>query len=347
MLELECLGPNSSAERSRCAPLTQWVSLPIRGRLLFRLFVLGLLTGSLFSGCSQPPRTSSTNERQASQAVRPESSTVRLASWNVRNLFDSVDDANKDDVLSPSELQLKLRQTAGVLDKLDADFVALEEVENLDVLKMLNEALSQPYPFLGLIEGNDKTRGIDVAYLSRIPVEQTISHADYDLPDRYGVSRNYKFSRDCLEIRLATEPPLTIFVNHFKSQLGSKKASANKRRVQAEAVVELVRASAREHPEALEIVMGDLNDEPESWALEPLFSELIDVFKDYPTELRVTHRFRHGGSSLDHILLSKDAQAYLRSVQIWKDAALQTSDHDPVSVEIQLDRAPAFKTTSR
>ena len=254
-----------------------------------------------------------------------------------------MDDPNNDEVPTPAELKLKLRETAEVLQKLDADFVALEEVENVGVLEQLNKTLPEAYPYLFLVEGNDKGRGIDVGYLSRIPVDETVSHADYDLPDRYGVSRSYRFSRDCLEVRLATDPPLTIFVNHFKSQMGSKKTSANKRRVQAEAVAELAKESSRQHPRALEVIMGDLNDQPESWALEPLFREFIDVFEDFPDELRVTHRSRHGGSSLDHILLSPDARSRMSSSQVWKDAAVRTSDHDPVSVEIQLDRDPSSR----
>jgi endonuclease/exonuclease/phosphatase family metal-dependent hydrolase len=275
---------------------------------------------------------------------------VLLAAWNVANLFDTVDSPNDDIVLRAEQWDRKIDEVAAVVQSLDADFLALVEVENLDCLHALNQALASPYPQCGLIEGNDN-RGIDVAFLSRLPVDFVTSHKDHDLPQVAGVSKNYKFSRDCLEVGLATDPPATILVNHFKSQLGGKKEAAAKRYVQAQGVVEIAANAAEQRPEGFEMVMGDLNDRPGSWSLEPLTLDFCDAFSGWPENLRATHRSKQGNSSLDHILISRDAEGRLQEPKVWKNLGKPTSDHDPVSVVLKLDRKPAVpgqaKTWSR
>ncbi len=316
-------------------------------RLSVRAFFLAALLGLLACAvpASPPPLARESRSpvadgspRQAAPAGKK--APVRLAAWNVANFFDDVDHPGNDTVLTRAQYDKKVKEVAGVLAGLDADFVGLVEVENIDCLRALNAALDKPYPQFGLIEGNDRDRGIDVAFLSRLPVASVISHKDHDLPDAPGVSRNYKFSRDCLEVRLATSPPTTLFVNHFKSQLGSKKSSAAKRRVQAQAVVEIAETTARELPNGVEVVMGDLNDRPESWSLEPLMNAYTDIYADWPEAMRATHRSRRGASALDHILVSRDAVPRMEDPRVWQNAGRPTSDHDPVSVVLRLDKEP-------
>lgn len=293
-----------------------------------------------FSACDQPaPRPPvATSSPVAGEAAG--NATLKVAAWNVENFFDTVDDPYEDDVPSRAKQVAKVEKMAGVVKTLEADFLALEEVENIDCLRQLNDSLARPYPQLGLIEGNDTIRGIDVAFLSRVPVSRVVSHRDRSLPKGKGVPRGYKFSRDCLEVGLATSPPTTLFINHLKAQTGNKKDSASKRRAQAVAVAQIVDEVAERYPEGIEVVLGDLNDEPKSWSLEPLQTDLVDVFEGWPSNLRTTHRSRQGGSILDHILVSSDAEPRLGDAKVWQNLAKGTSDHDPVSIEIRFDKAP-------
>lgn len=262
----------------------------------------------------------------------------RIGAWNVRNFFDSTDDPYSDEVPSDMDYERKTRELSRVIDSLEADFLALEEVENLEALKKLNSTLKQPYPQLGLVEGNDTGRGIDVAFLSRIPVKNVISHAHHDLPERPGVSRGYRFSRDCLEVQLQTDPPLTIFINHLKAARGDEKKSAAKRRVQAEGIVEIMQAT--DSPGEAQLVVGDLNDVPESWALEPLFSRLQDPFAMMAPSERATHYYHKKGSAIDHILADEEAFPLCFNAKVWSQVARDTSDHSPISVQMKL-KAPA------
>lgn len=262
----------------------------------------------------------------------------RFASWNVRNLFDTVDDPNSDEVLTPERYKEKLQELAGVIDEINPDFIGLQEVENVGTLKELNSVLARPFPQGGLIEGNDKQRGIDVAFLSRIPVERVISHADHVLPTHPDTPPRYHFSRDCLEVQLKTVPPTTVLVNHLKSQRGDAKKSAAKRYVQAEGILE-VATKADEPVSRAIVVLGDLNDREDSWALEPVFKRFNDAFEGMPKSERYTHRYRKENSALDHILLDADAKKIAGKSKIWKEIARQTSDHSPVSVQMSLKAA--------
>ena len=263
--------------------------------------------------------------------------TYRIASWNVRNLFDDVDDAYKDEVPTPKEYEQKLMELSEVLNTLEADFVALQEVENLRSLEELNKRLERPYPQLGLIEGNDQIRGIDVCFLSRLPVKKVFSHKSHRLPLVSGSSKQHGFSRDCLEVQLATQPPVTVLVNHFKSARGDAKKSANKRRAQSAGVVEI--AQEVDTPGRAILIVGDLNGPGESWALEPLFQNYTDAFSLVPKAERITHRFRGGGSALDHILLDSEAEQIIGERKIWEGVANHTSDHNPVTAEFRLRAA--------
>lgn len=260
---------------------------------------------------------------------------MRLATWNVRNFFDTVDDKYDDDVLSVGEFRTKIDQLRKVVDKLDADFLALEEVENMECLRNLNESLSSPYPEVGLLEGNDHQRGIDVAFLSRLPVKSVTSHSRDSLAELPGVPPHYHFSRDCLEVRVDTEPPLTLLVNHLKSSRGDAKRSAAKRRAQSLRIVEIA-SEVDEPKETAVVVMGDLNDVAGSWSLEPLFEHLSDTLKSVPESERITHRYKKSGTGIDHILTDEDGTRITGGAKIWRELGKETSDHDPVSVQINI-----------
>lgn len=293
-----------------------------------------LLLLLLLLGCQ--PVVESTDPKDAA-ASDPEAREVRVATWNVRNLFDAVDDRYHDEVPSKKEYQATLREKRAVVEALDADFLALQEVETVKVLEELNQGLSRPYPHVGLIEGNDQMRGIDVAFLSRLPVKAVRSHRDHDLPDLEGISPHHPFSRDCLEVDLDTEPKMILLVNHLKSQKGKEvKKSATKRRAQSQGVVEIATELEALEPGVAIVVLGDLNDRPGSWAVEPLFQAFHDPFQGLAREQRITHRYRKDGSALDHILLNPRAQEVASKPRVWQGLARETSDHDPVSLQFSL-----------
>ncbi len=174
--------------------------------------------------------------------------------------------------------------TGRVIRDVDADILAVVEAENRVSLEMftgfvfreVNEELPSaqrpdPYSSVMLVDGNDQ-RGIDVGIMTKegFDVGLTRSHI-FDLrPDGTKV-----FSRDCPEYAVTTPDGEDIWVlpNHFKSKFGGNTASSvAKRRAQAVRTAEIYR-TLRDAGEELVVVLGDLNDTPDSAPLQPLLAD--------------------------------------------------------------------------
>ncbi len=116
-----------------------------------------------------------------------------------------------------------VENVARVITDTDADIMCLIEVEDRITLRgfhndilskeFLKPAGKEPYPYIMSIQGNDG-RGINIAVMSRVPINWMKSHVDERTEKNYPI-----FSRDCLEVNLALTPekPLHLLVNHFKS----------------------------------------------------------------------------------------------------------------------------------
>ncbi|MCH2111804.1 MAG: endonuclease/exonuclease/phosphatase family protein, partial [Planctomycetes bacterium] len=147
-----------------------------------------------------------------------------LVSWNIENFFDVWDDPwARDEVTQPAFVREKRKEgIAQVLRALDADVIALQEVENRGLLQEFVEDYLAGEGFeLVLIEGND-TRGIDVALLSKIPIKKVSSHRNVPLVKADGSPTH--FQRDLLEVRLDRPRNPSVYVVHLKSQHGDEVA---------------------------------------------------------------------------------------------------------------------------
>jgi len=178
----------------------------------------------------------------------------------------------------------KRQHTALALAALQADVVALQEVDSADALRRFLRAYygklgEKAYRHVVLHEGNDR-RGIDVAAISHPdwPV-YTRSHADLtpawvdntdtgrDLLAHYtaakdtfdDIRRQRIFRRDCLEIVLS-KAPVTVFNCHFKSMGGGRDKSLGMRQLEAITVREIITRKFDDPAAALWAVVGDLND---------------------------------------------------------------------------------------
>jgi endonuclease/exonuclease/phosphatase family metal-dependent hydrolase len=194
---------------------------------------------------------------------------------------------------------------------MDADVLALQEVENLHVLDRFNSKYlrSEGYKYRILIDGFDR-RKIDVALLSRYPIKHIKTHRE----ERSANKRSFVFSRDCLvcDVDINGED-LRLYVNHFKSMIGGRARTKARRKAQVKKVVEIIDADWNEfNYDGNYMVLGDFNDYPGvGTALNALIKNprLEDVMKRIRlTKDRWTHYWASGNqySQLDYILLSKN-----------------------------------------
>jgi endonuclease/exonuclease/phosphatase family metal-dependent hydrolase len=201
--------------------------------------------------------------------------------------------------------------TARVIEDVAADILGVVEAENRIALKRFTDAgllvgTEPRYPHVMVMDGNDE-RGIDVGVLATAgyPLVGQRSHVD-DADERGRI-----FSRDCPEYHFATPSGgrLVMLVNHLKSKgYGGKVASDAIRRRQATRIAEIYRSLVADGLSDV-VVVGDLNDTPDSEPLAPLLRD---------TDLRdiATHpNFDDGGrpgtygyctarNKIDYVLLS-------------------------------------------
>lgn len=271
--------------------------------------------------------------------------TLLLATWNVENFFDSVDDPLKDDsVFPPDIVNFKLSSIATVIKALNPDLIALQEVENLQLLQKLNDEGGLGYKNAILLEGNDP-RGIDVALLTRLDVLQVETHKDDALPELPGLPPNYRFSRDCLEVHLESNGMRFIaLINHFVSKAQGVEVTLPRREAQALRVRRIVDELQAVDSTAKIVVLGDLNDTPDSIPIrrltkgKPKESRLYEATSILPVEDRYSYIFRGTGELIDYVLFNKNFKPLInnQSVRIFHDVlADQASDHDPVIVGIE------------
>jgi endonuclease/exonuclease/phosphatase family metal-dependent hydrolase len=183
-----------------------------------------------------------------------------------------------------------VHNTGRVIRDVDADILAVVEAENRVLLKTFghyvvdrvnselpSEQRKKPYTSTMLIDGNDD-RGIDVGLMTKegFDIEDMRSHI-HDADDTGQII----YSRDCPEYAVATPTGESVWVlpNHFKSKFGGNNPdSIAKREAQATRTAEIYQRlldSGRNNV----VVLGDLNDTPESAPLQPLLdgTDLRDV----------------------------------------------------------------------
>jgi endonuclease/exonuclease/phosphatase family metal-dependent hydrolase len=255
---------------------------------------------------------------------------VRVATFNCENLFARFkfkagidpEDASRDgwdvnDTAFQPQDPVSRRITADAMKACDADVICLEEVENLDTLKRFRTQFLggySSYPYVACLDGNDP-RLIDVAVMSRLPIAHVRSY------QHLRTDSSYLFSRDCLEldVEVGGDNSLTLFVNHLKSMMGGRGATRERRRIQAEAVKQIVGDRFGAQPgDAPFVVLGDLNDyletdEAGTSGIRELvrWRQVEDVGARLPLDDRWTHYFPgdrellEGYHQLDYVLVSR------------------------------------------
>ncbi|MEM8859203.1 MAG: endonuclease/exonuclease/phosphatase family protein, partial [Chloroflexota bacterium] len=279
------------------------------------------------------------------QPERP-TNQIAIATFNVENLFDPFEPhPSSPDLPTLDEYNRKITKIEAAISLMGfPEIIALQEVENVDVLEDLVESIKESHNVSytpHLLEGTD-SRGIDVAYLTSemITVE---SVTQWPAPE--GVT-----SRDPLMLTATIQNesinrPIVVINNHFTSLAGGEEATLPRRTAQAEWNVGLVKQAMAENPEASVVVLGDLNSFRETDPLETLEEVLTHVY-DGPsiTEnmmVPYTYIFEGVAQSLDHILVSDDLFGNLVDViALPINAEYPLQDEDDVSPYRSSDHNP-------
>jgi endonuclease/exonuclease/phosphatase family metal-dependent hydrolase len=262
---------------------------------------------------------------------------IVVSTFNVENLFDDVDDPYTNDEGTRAKSREDLEKLAEAIRKVNADVVALEEVENRGYLeRFVNLFLGDMgYDHIVHFEGND-LRGIDVALLSRAPIGEVTSrrHLEFKGPD----DEIHRFHRDVPAITVLPKigQPFEIWPVHLKSKADSAETSEPIRQAEATELRRLLDAKFAENPHARIIVTGDFNDTRDSKSLGIIFGSGATAM--WAPEVKETEdsipdpKFPNGRPPIDFIAISPALKAvYVEdSCQTRRSPAeYDGSDHDP------------------
>jgi endonuclease/exonuclease/phosphatase family metal-dependent hydrolase len=255
---------------------------------------------------------------------------VKIASYNVENLFDMNKDGNEYEEYIPNGdagwtqeiYRAKLRNTAQAIRGVNADIIGLQEIESETALKDLKAELNrQGLYYRYHLFARNKSSTVNTALLSRYPIQSGWRHP---------ISHNGKM-RDILEAKIDINgQSLRVFVNHWKAKSGPE----SKRIFSAKRLTHRLAELSTNEPYVL---LGDFNSHYEEYktflksrkhndtegvtginhVLKTIDQEgnpityatlkegyHYNLWYDLPQEKRWSHQYRGKGEGLDNIIIS-------------------------------------------
>ena len=213
-----------------------------------------------------------------------------IAFYNVENLFDTINDINKNDEASPiMEIKFnrpeiykkKVKNMASVIADIGSDLVnkspsivGLSEVENRNVIEDLlnNKHLSNKNYDIVHYDSPDE-RGIDVGLIYNKDVFKVNSTKSHELIiyDNKSSKRNY--TRDQLVVSgLLDNELIHLIVNHWPSRSGGEERSRAGRMAAAELNKKIIDSLQNKYKNAKIITMGDFNDDPHDDSMKKILN---------------------------------------------------------------------------
>jgi exonuclease III len=258
-----------------------------------------------------------------------------VAFYNLENLFDTINDPDKNDEASPmmelranrSEIyKKKVHNMARVLSEIGTDLnpngssiIGVCEIENREVLEdVIKDPLLVDKDY-GIIhfDGPD-ARSIDVALLYKKAVFKPTAKSSHELKIFDDSSRERVYTRDQLLVTgLLDGEEMHFIVNHWPSRSGGEAKSRSKRVAAAKLNKTIIDSLQTVNPYAKIITMGDLNDDPTNSSVKDvleaerniknvkfkgLYNPYIDMFKKSGLG---TTAYRDAWSLFDQIMLTK------------------------------------------
>jgi len=229
----------------------------------------------------------------------------KVATYNLENLFDAKKEGTEYKEYTPGShgwdeemMHQKITNLARVIKDMDADIIALMEVENKEVLSKLNHALGEKrYAYLFYPQKKPRV-SIETALMSRFPIEKT---STISLKDQ---------ARGIHKVTLLIDKyPLDVYINHWPAMPERE----DERMEYAQTLRRALLASANKES----IVLGDFNSPLEiqknDWgrALGSLFYHgdvkmpISNLWYELLPQKRYSHVYGKKRSALDHIILSK------------------------------------------
>ncbi|ASM40486.1 endonuclease/exonuclease/phosphatase family protein [Campylobacter sp. RM12327] len=261
------------------------------------------------------------------------SSELKIATYNVENLFDDKFDGTeyydfniKKSSWNTKKYQEKLSNLSEVINKINPDIIALQEVENYSTLQDL--AKQSGYKFYKFTK--DKTSPFGVGVMSKIEILSTKNYAVKSVKTRDILRADFKFD----------DSEFSIFINHFpaaKNPIRHRKAAAT---TLYQAINETIKNGKKNL-----ILLGDFNsDLGDNFLLNDIIriNKFTNLWDEVPVNSQISHKSRR---AIDHVLLS---QSFFESSPYYKKGSFgickadinyfEISDHLPLCFSINSEK---------
>lgn len=228
--------------------------------------------------------------------------TCIIAFYNLENFYDTVDNSLvNDDDFTPAGIKHytgeiyidKVNKLATVLSQLGTDespagatIIGVAEIENDTVLNdLVHHPLLRQRNYRIIHFDSKDVRGVDVGFLYD-PKKFIPSKAEKLFVQLPGNSKEAFYTRDILYVNgsLAGEK-IHVYVNHWPSRRGGEERSTPARFTAALVCKKHIDSIFSKDPDAKIIVMGDLNDDPDSPSIIDALKARSSIAQTKPREL--------------------------------------------------------------
>lgn len=256
---------------------------------------------------------------------------LRIGTWNVRNLFDTVCDSGHcesgdyEPSVSAEAYKHKVESVVAGIKKINADVLMLQEIEKEDSIFDIQAELPE-YKYY-LFGETGRVASVDVAIISKFPITASKKYRDANPFTIDGAE--YLIARELLHASVFTDSQtqLEILTAHFISHVSDDPGL--RRTEEVRITSEILSNVADNHKDALVVFGGDLNDEPGSSTLNRLDEE-SSLINSRANSYKLNYYTCQRKYNLDHIYHNEPAKNALIDTEIICDSSsygFSTSDH--------------------
>ncbi|MFH1527548.1 MAG: endonuclease/exonuclease/phosphatase family protein [Bacteroidota bacterium] len=281
---------------------------------------------------------------------------IYTATWNLENLFDTIDDADtKDEEFTPNgaknwteeKLTEKIYNLSRVIKYMNElrgpDILGVQEVEHEHLLKTLLEKHFCDRNYKIVYKESLDGRGIDNGLIYNADKFTFIEKELLEVKLKDGWQTRY-----ILRVRLKHNKNeiISVFVNHWPSRSGGQERSEPGRIIAAETLKDKLEQIKKNQPNEHIIILGDFNDEPINTSLQIVEkadgeNKLIrNLSKDLAATGKGSYKFADKWNMLDQILISKNFEDGI-GIEYVNDS------FEIISPEFALTKTGSYKGTFR
>jgi len=276
--------------------------------------------------------------------------TLRIATWNVEHLVDSIDDPYVNNGIENSaEIKVvKMQLLARGLATMNADVVVLQEAESANAVQALRDIYFPELGYYYISDARSRNWYQNVVIMSKLPLGEITSYGNVHTPVAFTENGQEKFqSQDYINTRMWSCEVLVnegYFINitglHLKA--GRKDRDKAMRLGQIRFLKTALAAKMVANMNTKIMVLGDLNSLSDSEEISTLLNfgpTGVRLFDPLPSTV-FTHPANEPSRRLDYILFNKNLAADVvpgstQVGQFFSPEQMRTiSDHLPLQIDI-------------